>query len=255
MEKHALDKLSNNYHNTNPDNEGTFVESSINIANLNATSSQITNHFSTGNPEQDYAFCVETSEVIMEYYSKQSTYGLEKYFIEIEDWLKKKPGQQKNVPLVIEADEGIGKKTLIVKWIEYHLKNSRNKYKDIVIPHFASAGGNSSNYHSSIYKILIKLREFFNIKQKVELLEEKIRKNFYYWLDICSRKMKKNVDFDGDILIIIEGIEHFRSEDGDEESDLKFWLPKIFPDRVKFILTCDRNSSSHAYLADLGCEL
>ncbi len=30
----------------------------------------------------------------------------------------------------------------------------------------------------------------FNIKQKVELVEEKIRRNFSYWLDICNQKME-----------------------------------------------------------------
>lgn len=57
----------------------------------------------------------------MEYYKNQSSYGLEKYYIEIENWLNKKLPEDRNVPLVIEADEGIGKKTLIVKWINYHL--------------------------------------------------------------------------------------------------------------------------------------
>jgi hypothetical protein len=51
-------------------------------------------------------------------------------------------------------------------------------------------GGNNCNYFYAIYSILIKLRENFNIKQKVELLEERLRKYFYYWLDICSKKIK-----------------------------------------------------------------
>ena len=249
MESHNLSTISSHKIKTNPDVERSKMEEgSLNLGNLNKTS----NHFLTGNPEEDYAFLIETPEVIMEYYKNQPSYSLEKYFIEIEDWLKKKPEEGNNVPLVIEADDGIGKKTLIVKWIEHHIKNSRKHYKDIIIPHFASAGGNNSNYHYSIYRILIKLREYFNIKQKVELLEEKIRKNFYYWLDICSRKIMKNVTFDGDILIIIEGMEHFKSEDGNEESNLKFWLPKLFPDRVRFIITCDQNSASYNYLKDLN---
>ncbi len=47
-----------------------------------------------------------------------------------------------------------------------------------------------------MYSILIKLRvllahqKHFNINQKVELLEEKLRKYFSYWLDLCSRKIK-----------------------------------------------------------------
>jgi hypothetical protein len=34
----------------------------------------------------------------MQYYKNQKTYGLDKYYIEIEDWLKKKPEGDKNVP-------------------------------------------------------------------------------------------------------------------------------------------------------------
>lgn len=74
--------------------------------------------------------------MIMEYYKHQNTYGLEKYFIEIEDWLEKKPDKENNLPLIIEADEGVGKKTLLVKWIDYHLKSStkvRLKFKKIII--------------------------------------------------------------------------------------------------------------------------
>lgn len=61
----------------------------------------------------------------------RNTYGLEKYFMQIEDWLVKSPTEDGNVPLVIEADDGVGKKTLIVNWIEYHSKNSRKVYISI----------------------------------------------------------------------------------------------------------------------------
>ena len=38
-------------------------------------------------------------------------YGHEKYFLEIEDWLSKDVPAEQNLPLVIESDEGVGKKT------------------------------------------------------------------------------------------------------------------------------------------------
>ena len=53
--------------------------------------------------------------------------------------------------------------------------------------------------------------------------------------------------FDGDIIVIIEGIEHFKDFDTQLESNLKFWLPKVFPDRVRFIITLDQKSNSHKY--------
>ena len=34
------------------------------------------------------------------------------------------------------------------------------------------------------------MKEAFNVNQMVELLEEKLRKYFHYWLELCSRKMR-----------------------------------------------------------------
>merc|ERR1711976_109886 len=72
--------------------------------------------------EEDVFYYVETSDVIMEYYKNQKTFSLEKYFIRIDDWLQKKVEQEKNYPLLIESHSGVGKKTLLVQWIEYHNK-------------------------------------------------------------------------------------------------------------------------------------
>jgi len=45
--------------------------------------------------------------------------------LEIEDWLDEEKSLHLNTPLVLEADDGIGKKTLLVKWMEYHAKNKK----------------------------------------------------------------------------------------------------------------------------------
>ncbi len=103
-----------------------------------------------------------------------------------------------NKPLLIEAEDGFGKKALLVNWMNYHAEReattqvhySDKKFKDVVVPHFASVGGNSQNYFYSIYKILVKLRDIFNIKYKVELLEDKIRKYFPFWLDLFQSKIE-----------------------------------------------------------------
>lgn len=86
--------------------------------------------------------------------------GLEKYFVEIEEWLKIKPlRDEDNMPLVVAVDDNMLTKTLVVQWI--HSRNAAvqgQNFPDIIIPHFASAGGNNSNYFYTIYRILIKLR-------------------------------------------------------------------------------------------------
>lgn len=103
-----------------------------------------------------------------------------------------------NKPLLIEAEDGHGKKALLVNWMVYHDAQESTtevppidqKFKDVIVPHFASVGGHSQNYFNTIYKILVKLRDIFNIKYKVELLEEKIRKYFPFWLDLFQSKIE-----------------------------------------------------------------
>jgi hypothetical protein len=73
---------------------------------------------------------------------------------------------EENKPLVVQADGGVGKKTLLSKWYEYH-QARQDKRKDLVLMHFATTGGNNSNYFYALYRILVKLRETLNIGQKV----------------------------------------------------------------------------------------
>ena len=61
------------------------------------------------------------------------------------------------------------------------------------------------------------MREILNIGQKVELLEEKLRKYFCYWLEVCNDKLKNQETKDIDattiydnVILVIEGIDHFK---------------------------------------------
>ena len=82
--------------------------------------------------------------------------------MEIEDFLNTEIKDiTENKPLFIH---GIGKKTMLVKWMEHHQDKVKKRYPDIVIPHFATTGGNNSNYFFTIYRFLIKLRETLDIQ-------------------------------------------------------------------------------------------
>ncbi|CAD8161669.1 unnamed protein product [Paramecium pentaurelia] len=193
---------------------------------------------------------IDSSDVAVEYYKNQTASGLDRYFLEIEDWLDEEKSLHQNTPLVLEADDGIGKKTLLVKWMEYHAKNKKGRYQDYIIPHFATQSGKNSNYFFAIYRILIKLRETLNIKQKVELVEEKLRRYFHYWLEICSRELEQQflngakIIYDK-VILIFEGIDNFRDMlDVHREANVSFWLPKYFPKNIKVIVTAEKNSNS-----------
>lgn len=178
----------------------------------------------------------------------------------IEEWLNMEMTGEDNKPLVIQADSGVGKKTLLVKWYEYHqsLKGAR-KNNDLIILHFATTGGNNSNYFYAIYRILIKLREQLNIDQKVELHEEKLRKYFSYWLDVCNQRIEnqaiKNLDvLYNKIILVFEGIDCFQDRSNGKEGNIAFWLPKLFPKNVKVIVSANRESESMKYFTKLGCQ-
>lgn len=193
---------------------------------------------------------------MIEFYKNQQTFGLEKYFIEIEEWINPSDNSKENgLPLVIEAEEGVGKKTLLVKWMQYHQERSTQEFKDVIITHFGSAGGTNSNYFYAIYRILIKLREAFNINLKVELLEQKLVKNFEYWLRLCSQKATSSVVYDGKVVLIVEGLESFKDMGSNQESNIKFWFPKTFPKNIKVITTAAKNSKAYTYLKKIGCKI
>lgn len=136
----------------------------------------------------------------------------------------------------------------------------------MVLLHFGSIGGNNTNYFQAIYRLLIRLREALKIKQKVELLEEKIRKFFAYWLDVCSNELEKQLVVNETteiystqepivdrIIIVIEGIENFLDADTGKESNIAFWLPKSFPRNIKVIVTTNSQSEALDYFTKIGC--
>ena len=60
--------------------------------------------------------------------------------------------------------------------------------------------------------------------------------------------------FEGQIILVIEGVEGFIDPETKEESSLKFWLPRVFPSRVKVIISASPGSRSAKYLRGLGCH-
>lgn len=70
-----------------------------------------------------------------------------------------------------------------------------------------------------------------------------------------SLNSRKNVIYNGKIILLIEGIDKFREKDNSGESRLKFWLPKYFPTRFRVIVTASKASQSYAYLKKQGCQI
>ena len=54
---------------------------------------------------------------------------------------------------------------------------------------------------------------------------------------------------------MIEGIDQFVDHGTGVESTLKFWLPKFFPSRIRFILTAQPDSATFNYLKRQECKV
>jgi len=96
----------------------------------------------------------------------------------------------------------------------------------VIIPSFVTASGDEAMQDHLIYRTVIKLRQIFSIKHKVDLLEDKLRVNFLNWLDIVSRKIKKVTYFNGDLILVIEGANLITERDKHIENSMKFWIPR-----------------------------
>jgi len=204
---------------------------------------------------EEYTENIDTSEMIIEYYNRRKTQDLENYFIQIEEWLNRDVSAYDNKPLIIDTDVGVEKRTLLVKWMAYHQESTQKRFPDLIIPHFAGAGGKSSNYFYAMYKILIGLREHFNISQKVELIEKKILMYFNYWLELCDRTLAERIVDDSKVILVIDGIDLFRDRVSGEDTGVALWLAQNFPTRVKLIVTAAKDSEAMIHFKKNGCKV
>lgn len=86
----------------------------------------------------------------------------------------------------------------------------------------------------------------------MELLEEKLRVYFQYWLNVCSNSLTKQVlddkqDTYDKIILVIEGIDKFIDQQTNSEALVSYWLPKFFPNRIRVIVTADQGSEALKY--------
>ena len=57
------------------------------------------------------------------------------------------------------------------------------------------------------------------------------------------------------MIIVLEGLHNFVEFDTKQESEIKFWLPKTFPKRIRVIVTTSSSSKSYNYLQRLGSTI
>lgn len=124
----------------------------------------------------------------------------------------------------------------------------------MVVANFVTNTHNDLNSNHVLHRVMVKIKQIFNLKRGVDFRENNLRKNFNNWLHLVSDKIRSKTFFDGDLVIVIEGVNLFVEQSHGWENDLKFWLPRELPPRVKIILTIEEGSHNIAYLRKIGCR-
>lgn len=154
-----------------------------------------------------------------------------------------------STPLLISGTQGSGKSSLISKWLQYHLQSSA-KDNNLVI--YENPSLNSSpNYAQSLFNILSRLKEEYELDLKLTAKEERLRSQFMklfenpHSLPVPKQSRKC-------VIIIIDGIDKYLIGNGKEDS--AEWLPVLIPENIRVIYSCDKNSDAFLALKDF-CKI
>jgi hypothetical protein len=150
-----------------------------------------------------------------------------------------------SAPLLITGTQGCGKSSIISKWLQYHLKSS-GKDNNLVI--YENPGLNSSpNYAQSLFNILSRLKEEYELDLKLTAKEERLRSQFMKLFEnphsLPAPKQSRKC-----VIIIIDGIDKYSIGNGKEDS--AEWLPVLIPENIRVIYSCDQNSDAFLALKD-----
>lgn len=174
---------------------------------------------------------------------------MENYIHEIDAWASSDDHEanvrsRKNVPLIITGEQGSGKSSVMAHWLDFH-QRSHKKNNDYVVVHFAKRSPSDRLYYYSLHRMFSRLREEFDIKQKMPILEDKLRVYFSRWLELANAKRESQLKRQR-IILVFDGIERYRDSTGKEETP--DWIPTDSPSGVYLIYVVSQESRSFKIL-------
>ena len=96
------------------------------------------------------------------------------------------------------------------------MKISHQKDSFYFLLNFVNEG--HSNYAQILYQLFNQLRTSFNITQKVEVVEEKLKVLFTRWLEMISEKIKDGGTHFNNVLLVFDSID--KVSDGRYKDDI-----------------------------------
>ena len=193
----------------------------------------------------DFAHDAYLRHLQLRYALLRPMYGAESYIHEIDSWISSDEHEpnaraRKNVPLIITGEQGSGKSSILAHWLDFH-QRSHKKDNDFIVVHYARRSPSDRFYYYSLHRLFSRLREEFDIKQKMPILEDKLRVYFSRWLELASAKKESELKRKR-IILVFDGIERYKDEAGKEETP--DWIPTESPNGVHLIYVVSQESRS-----------
>ena len=166
-------------------------------------------------------------------------------------------------PLLLVFDEGISHTEFIMGYLAYrNALSDQVKFGFLIFKNdqiydfkiFTKLNGTCRRLNDSLWYLMNKMREEFNLKQKVPLTEEKLRKSLSFWLNLAQEKVKKSVIIDSKINVFWCNIEDQQEDDPKKLQLMKYWLPSAFPPMVNFVITTKRGSDADNHYKVVKCK-
>ena len=143
-------------------------------------------------------------------------------------------------PLVVLGESGGGKSALLSNWA---LRYREERPDDFVLLHFIGGSPNSANATGLLRRIMLELKERFDLPDEVPSQPEKIKEVFPDWLTQTAGK--------GKVVLVLDALNQL--EDVDNAPDLG-WLPRVFPITCRVILSTLPGRSLEAIKARVWME-
>lgn len=148
----------------------------------------------------------------------------------IEDYCSVISALEVKSPLVISGIRGIGKSTLLANWVVKRKQLAtlnRELQDEYIFFHAAGSSKQSTNIYGLLRRIIVDLKNKFEIKRNIPLEQDRLPWELRHFLDLASKK--------GRVIIILDGLNKLS---GNDDSDLGIsWLPVEYPPGVRVIVS------------------
>ena len=129
----------------------------------------------------------------------------------------------KGRPMVVCGESGIGKSALLANWFLNHQSQHPD---DFALIHFIGSTADSADAPRLMQRIMLELKQFFELTDDVPSMPDQIRDAFPQWLD--------NVAGRGRVVIVIDALNQL--DDREHALDLG-WLPVVLPANIRLIVS------------------